>query len=181
MGNSSLNPNANEIEKKEYNRVRIKEISAGTFIHWKGDLDAKIKIGVNIQNYQIENTTGRFINQELNPLDPVFKGQKFINTEASYQFENADNPVFTTMGIKTELKVGYTSNLKNDNNFAYLIPAISFDHKLFHSDKLVFATKIKGHFNYGDSYEFYQAATIGGNKNGLRGYRNQRFTGKNSF
>ena len=71
LGNSSLNPNANEIEKKEYNRVRIKEISAGTFIHWKGDLDAKIKIGVNIQNYQIENTTGRFINQELNPLDPV--------------------------------------------------------------------------------------------------------------
>ena len=85
------------------------------------------------------------------------------------------------MGMKTELKIGYTSNLKNHNNFAYLIPAISFDHKLFSSDKLILATKIKGHFNYGDSYEFYQAATIGGNENGLRGYRNQRFTGKNSF
>ena len=181
VGNNSLNPNANKIEKKEYNRVRIKEVSAGTFIYWKGDLDAKIKIGVNIQNYKIENTGGRFINQELSPINPVFEGQKFINTEASYQFENTDNPVFTTMGMKTELKGGYTSNLKNDNNFAYLIPSISFDHKLFSSDKLILATKIKGHFNFGDSYEFYQAATIGGNKNGLRGYRNQRFTGKNSF
>ena len=181
LGNNSLNPNANQIQKKEYNRVRIKEMSAGTFIHWKGDLDAKIKIGVNIQNYQIENTTGRFISQELSPTNSVFEGQKFINTEASYQFENTDNNVFSTMGMKTELKVGYTSNLKNDNNFAYLIPAISFNHKLFSSDKLILATKIKGHFNYGDSYEFYQAATIGGNENGLRGYRNQRFTGKNSF
>ncbi len=181
LGNNSLNPNANEIRKKEYNRVRIKEISAGTFIHWRGDLDAKIKIGVNIQNYQIENTPGRFISQELSSTNPVFEGQKFINTEASYQFENTNNNVFSTMGMKTELKIGYTSNLKNHNNFAYLIPAISFDHKLFSSDKLILATKIKGHFNYGDSYEFYQAATIGGNENGLRGYRNQRFTGKNSF
>ncbi|ARV15398.1 metallophosphoesterase [Polaribacter sp. SA4-12] len=181
LGNNSLNPAANEVEEEEYNRVRIKEISAGTFVHWKGDLGAKIKIGVNFQNYKIENTTGRFINLELSPTDPVFEGQKFINTEASYQFENTDNPVFTTMGMKTELKLGYTSNLKNDHNFAYLIPTISFDHKLFSSKKLVLATKLKGHFNFGDSYEFYQAATIGGNSNGLRGFRNQRFTGKNSF
>ena len=181
LGNNSLNPAANELEEEEYNRVRIKEITAGTFVHWKGDLGAKIKIGVNFQNFKIENTSERFINAELSPNDPVFEGQKFINTEASYQFENTDNPVFTTMGMKTELKLGYTSNLKNDNNFAYLIPAISFNHKLFSSDKLVLATKLKGHFNFGDSYEFYQAATIGGNRNGLRGYRNQRFTGKNSF
>jgi hypothetical protein len=181
LGNNSLNPAANDLQEEEYNRVRIKEISAGTFIHWKGDLGAKIKIGLNFQNYKIENTQGRFINLAFSPNDPIFEGQKFINTEASYQFENKDNPVFTTMGMKTELKLGYTSNLENDNNFAYLIPAISFDHKLFSSEKLVLATKLKGHFNFGDSYEFYQAANIGGNQNGLRGYRNQRFTGKNSF
>ena len=34
--------------------------------------------------------------------------------------------------------------------------------------------------NFGDGFEFYQAASTGGN-DGLRGYRNQRFTGKNSF
>jgi hemolysin activation/secretion protein len=84
------------------------------------------------------------------------------------------------MGMKTSLKMGYTSNLENDNNFTYLIPAISFDHKLNSNGKLVLATKLKSHLNFGDSYEFYQAATIGGN-DGLRAYRNQRFTGKNSF
>ena len=45
---------------------------------------------------------------------------------------------------------------------------------------MVFATKFKGHINIGDDFEFYQAASIGGN-DGLRGYRNQRFTGKSSF
>jgi len=45
---------------------------------------------------------------------------------------------------------------------------------------LVFATKIKAHVNLGDDYEFYHAASIGAN-DGLRGYRNQRFTGKNAF
>jgi hypothetical protein len=180
LGNNSLNPNANDSEEEEYNRVRIKEISAGTFVHWKGDLGAKIKIGVNFQNYKVENTLGRFINSNLNPNDDVFKGQRFVNTEASYQFDNTDNPIFTTKGMNILLKLGHTSNLKNNNNFTYFIPAISFDYKLISSGKLVLATKLKSHLNFSDSFEFYQAAAIGGN-NGLRGYRNQRFTGKNSF
>ena len=44
----------------------------------------------------------------------------------------------------------------------------------------VFATNLLGHLNFNDGYEFYQAAAIGAS-NGLRGYRNQRFTGKNAF
>ena len=46
--------------------------------------------------------------------------------------------------------------------------------------RLVLATKWKAHFNIGDDFEFYQAASIGG-IDGLRGFRNQRFTGKTSY
>ena len=42
------------------------------------------------------------------------------------------------------------------------------------------ATKLKGHVNIGDDFEFYQAASIGG-VDGLRGFRNQRFTGRTAF
>jgi hemolysin activation/secretion protein len=45
---------------------------------------------------------------------------------------------------------------------------------------LVLATTLKTHLNFGDDYEFYQAANIGGT-DGLRGYRNQRFTGKRAY
>ncbi|MGB1232519.1 MAG: phosphoesterase, partial [Winogradskyella sp.] len=45
LGNNSVNLAANEIEEEDYNRVKIKKLFTGTFIHWKGDLDAKIKLG----------------------------------------------------------------------------------------------------------------------------------------
>jgi len=44
----------------------------------------------------------------------------------------------------------------------------------------VLATKVKGHINFSNDYEFYQAANLGAN-NGLRGFRFQRFNGKTSF
>ncbi|MBA5764885.1 hypothetical protein H2O73_21285, partial [Vibrio sp. 404] len=44
----------------------------------------------------------------------------------------------------------------------------------------VLASKVKSHINFGDGFEFYQAAVIGG-QDGLRGYRNQRYTGKKSL
>jgi len=181
IGNNTSNPQANNTKGFNYNRVRIKKLIAGSFIHWKGDLDAKIKIGINFQNYQVENTPGRFINTQFAPNDAIFNNQNFLNTEASYQFENTDNPTFTTIGMKTELKVGYTTNLNNANNFGYIIPSISFTHKISSNGKLVFATKLKSHFTFGDGYEFYQAASIGGNREGLRGYRDERFTDKNMF
>ena len=182
FGNNTINPNANNLQDKDYNRVRMKNLTAGSFIHWKGDLGARIKIGVNYQNYKVENTIGRFINTpNPNINNAVFLGQDFINTEASYHFENTDNPAYTTNGMEVELKLGYTTNLNNSNNYSYLIPSIAFDQKLSSSGKLVFATKFHSQFNFGDGYEFYQAASIGGNRYGLRGYRNQRFSGKNSF
>ncbi len=180
LGNNSPNPEARDLVEEVYNRVKIKKLFAGSFINWKGDLGAEIKIGVNYQTIKIENSLGRFINKKISANHPIFDMQKFFNTEASYHFENSDNPAFTTLGMKTDFKIGYTSNINNDNNFGYFIPSISFDHKLISSGKLVLATKLKTHLTFGDSYEFYQAANIGGN-DGLRGYRNQRFTGKNSF
>jgi hypothetical protein len=182
FGNNSLNQEAKkDNENRNFNRVKIRKFNAGSSLNWKGDLGAEIKLVVNYQTIKIQNTVGRFVNSQFAADSPIFDTQKFINSEFSYLFKNADNPIFTTMGMKTALKAGYTSNLENNNNFGYLIPSISFDYKLTSSGKLVFATKLHSHFTFGDSYEFYQAATIGGNKFGLRGYRNQRFTGKNSF
>ncbi|MFT6699071.1 MAG: hypothetical protein ACJAVD_000558 [Porticoccaceae bacterium] len=179
-GNDSSNPEANDLKEEDYNRIRISKFFAGTFIQWKSDLDAQIKLGVKYQKIQVENTTDRFVNSEFGANNSVFEHQKFINAEGSYQFENIDNHAFPTMGMRTEIVTGYTSNLNNNKNFGYLIPSISFDYKLVPSGQLVLATKLKSHFTFGGSYEFYQAANIGGN-DGLRGYRNQRFTGKNSL
>ena len=182
LGNNSPNPEAKkDDEDRDFNRVKIKQLRAGSFLKWKGDIGAEVKLGIAFQNFKVENTPGRFINTQFAANDAIFNNQNFINAEASYEFENKDNAAFTRNGMQTELKVGFTSNLDNSNKFSYLIPSIAFDQKISENGKFVFATKIKSHFTFGDNYEFYQAASIGGNREGLRGYRNQRFTGKNSF
>jgi hypothetical protein len=180
FGNNSINLEVDDLEEDDYNRVKISKFIAGTFIKWKSDLDAEIKLGINYQTFKVDNTLGRFVSDEFSANNAIFDTQKFINTEASYHFENTDNSAFSTMGMKTELIAGYTSSLNNDGDFGYLIPSISFQHKLIPSGQLVFATKLKSHYTFGNSYQFYQAASIGGN-DGLRGFRNQRFTDKNSF
>ena len=180
FGNNSSNPNATK-DDLDFNRVRIGKLTFGSSLNWLGNLGAKIELGVEYQNFQIENTSGRFINTAYKSDNAIFTSQKFINTEASYHFENRNNKTFATNGMQTDLKIGYTTNLENNNKFGYIVPSISFDQKLNANGKLVFATKIHSHFTFGNGYEFYQAASIGGNKFGLRGFRNQRFTDKNSF
>jgi len=51
---------------------------------------------------------------------------------------------------------------------------------LLNSQKLVLATLLDVKLLLSDDFEFYQMASIGGD-NGLRGFRNQRFSGKESF
>ena len=176
FGNNTTNLEANQLKNKDYNRVKIRKLMAGSSMYWKSDLAAEIKLRINYQSFKVDETSNRFIAAQT----MSFKRQNFFNTEVSYSFENTDNPAFTTMGMKTVLHVGYTANLHNKNNFAYTIPSISFDYKLIPSGQLILATKLKGHLTFGNDFEFYQGANLGAN-NGLRGYRNERFTGKNAF
>ena len=93
---------------------------------------------------------------------------------------NKDNKAFPTLGFQTSLQLGYKTNIDDSRGFGYFIPSIGFDYKLDSSGQFVLATKIKAHLNLGNDFEFYQAASLGAS-DGLRSYRNQRFTGKSAF
>ena len=104
----------------------------------------------------------------------------FLGALLAYSYENRDDNAFPTLGLETTIELGYKSNIKNSKSFGYLKPSLALDHKISANGQLVLASKFLGHINFGDNFEFYQAATIGANS-GLRGYRNERFTGNNSF
>ncbi len=76
-------------------------------------------------------------------------------------------------GGKTELK-------DSENTFGYINADIGFYNALSRNRKLVLKTNLRSQFRIGDNFLFYQAANIGGD-NGLRGYRNERFTGSRSL
>lgn len=181
FGNESINlePDNDAIER-DFNRVKMRRLVFGTALHWKGDLGSLVTLSASYRAIEVDNTAGRFVNN--NPQLPlrVFSNQNFLNGELSYHFKNTDNEAFPTLGMETNLIVGYTNNLDAATGFGYLKPSLSFDYKLTNSGRFVFATKFGGQINFGDNFEFYQAARLGA-RNGLRAYRFDRFLGKSSF
>lgn len=165
---------------KDYNRVRIEQFSFSPSLVWRGHLGAKFMAGLALESLEVEKSADRFINTFY--LDNGEESRNsFLGVNAAYSYESLDNKAFPTMGMSTELHVGYKASIENSGqHYAYIVPSLSFNYKLVPDGRLVLATKWKAHFNLGEKYEFYQAASIGGT-DGLRGYRNQRFSGKTSY
>ena len=177
-GNNTVN--LDDDLELDYNRVKLRQIEFSPSLVWRGELGAKVKVGLSYQDISVEETDDRFINT-FYQQNGEETNSDFIGAHAGYSYENRDNEAFPTLGMASSLQVGFKDNISTDGgNYGYVIPSISFDYKLIPSGRLVLATKWKAHFNMGNGYEFYQAASIGG-LDGLRGFRNQRFTGKTSY
>lgn len=177
FGNETKNPNFidEDTYDEDYNRVKLRKNAIAPYFIWRGKLGGNFRIGVRYESIEVDNTSGRYI-----ATTNYTNKNTFLGVEAHYNFENQDNKAFPTLGMKADITVGHKSNTERKATFSYIIPALSFDYKLVSSGQLVLATKVKGYVNFGDGFEFYQGASIGAH-DGLRGYRNQRFTGKNSF
>lgn len=171
--------NLDDTLELDYNRVRFGTITFAPSLVWRGDLGSKFRTGISYESIEVEETEDRFINT-FYQANGAETEKDFLGIDMEYTYDNSDNPAFPTLGMATSLHLGYKTETGGDGSFGYIIPSLSFDYKLIPSGKLVLATKWKAHFNIGDDFEFYQAASIGG-VDGLRGFRNQRFTGKKSF
>ena len=77
-------------------------------------------------------------------------------------------------------EAGALQNIDTSKGYGYIIPELGYALKLTPNGKLVLASKVRGHINIGDDFEFYQAAVLG-DRTGLRGYRRERFSGKQAF
>lgn len=179
FGFGNTTENLDDERGLDYNRVRLRTLEFKPSLVWRGALGAMFKTGLSIESIGVEETQDRFIDSFF-AQSGVENENSFLGMDAQYTYSNSDSDAFPTLGMATDLRVGYKTNLDNGNSFGYIIPSLSFDYRLIPSGRLVLATKWKGHFNIGDAFEFYQAASIGG-VDGLRGFRNQRFTGKKSY
>lgn len=182
FGNETVNPEAEDSDNfdLDYNRVKLRTFKVAPALTWRGKLGASLKIGVSYESNEVDKTAGRFVDMPSALPSSVFDQQDFYGADLKYEFANADNAAFPTLGMLFALHTGYKNNVSTSKGFGYIIPELGFDYKLVPNGQLVLATKLKGHFNLGDDFEFYQAANLGAN-NGLRGYRNERFTGKSAF
>lgn len=165
----------------DYNRVRIQMLTFEPALLKRGRFGSEVQVKGSFENIEVEHTTARFVN--VSPeIDPkVFEYQQFAGAEIKYAFENYDNTSLPTVGMGFEIAAGWKINLQETNrNFTTLQGKFNFNHKIDTQGKLVFATLLKGKKLLNNHFEFYQGAVLGGDYD-LRGFRNERFLGKESF
>ncbi|MEP5341677.1 MAG: metallophosphoesterase [Algibacter sp.] len=181
-GNSTPNLNIDDEDNfdLDYNRVKYSTLAFAPSLNWRGELGSHLKLALSYESIEVEETNDRFINDFYSLANGEENHKKFAGVEAAYTYQNKDNEAFPTLGMQTSLQLGYKTNVNESRGFGYIIPELGFDYKLESTGQLVLATKAKAHLIFGDEFEFYQSASIGGD-DGLRGYRNQRFSGENSF
>jgi hypothetical protein len=182
FGNETINNDSNV--DFDFNRVRLSELSAGLGISYRGEYGSNVFGGIEIQSFQIEDDSGRFLETQFaDPeTNPEFYERKwFIDINGGYNYESYDNKLNPTRGMLFDLKAGVNAD-KDDlgNTFGYIKPKLGFYNALSRDRKLVLKTLAQATVNIGDDFQFYQSAQIGQN-NGLRGYRTQRFSGESAF
>tara|TARA_R110000868_G_scaffold81946_2_gene231702 strand:+ start:13023 stop:16685 length:3663 start_codon:yes stop_codon:yes gene_type:complete len=179
FGYGNESPNLEENNDIEYLRVRLEQFNAKISLLKRGRVGSTTKFSIPLDIIHPSDNSNRFIETAF--TSDELKSKTFVGAEFNYEFENLNNKAFPTLGLKFALTTGWKMNVSQTNqNFAYLNPSLQINYPIIKNDVLTLSSLWSGNLINNTNFEFYQAATIGG-QNGVRGFRNQRFTGQNSF
>lgn len=180
FGNETINPE--DDLGLDYNRVKTGIVKGGLGVVKHNEYGSKYQFTGHITSTNVIKSEGRFLEDFFQDNPEYFEDRKnYAALEFKYQYASYDNEVNPTRGMLFEVVTGYESDVQTiKNSYGYLNPRIVFYNALTRNKKLVFKSKVQSQINIGDNYQFFQAAEIGGDS-GLRGYRNQRFSGKTAL
>ncbi|WP_299338880.1 metallophosphoesterase [uncultured Psychroserpens sp.] len=180
LGNETVN-NDEELDF-DYNRVKTSIYMAKAGILKKGDFGSDYGFRAVFEAIEIDDTPNRFITEFApSSFEEFYERRLFGALEAEYKYASFDNKLNPTRGMTFLLNVGGKTEFKDTKNtYGYINSNLGFYNAVSRNRKLVLKTDARLQVRIGDDLIFYQAANIGG-RNGLRGYRTERFTGQNSF
>ena len=157
----------------EFNRARTEQIVGDIGIASK-----YFKVKGIFETWEIEEDADRFFSAANFGGTGLLERQNYVGAELAGEYKNQDAADFPTRALYLGATLGYKSNLElENNNFGYASARLGIKQKLIASGNLVFSTLIEGKTNFGNDYFFYHAPSIGGD-NGIRGFRDERFTGE---
>tara|TARA_R110002124_G_C8974716_1_gene515900 strand:+ start:48343 stop:52023 length:3681 start_codon:yes stop_codon:yes gene_type:complete len=180
FGNETINPEEvdSNLFEREYNQVRIGSYGAKVGITKDSPYGSVFRFTAQYEAIKVDDTDGRYIS--VNPVTQLDESKSYLTVEGTYKYESYDNRVNPTRGMDFTLTAGGTQNIDDsDRVFGYIKPKVIFYNAITKNRKVVLKTTTQGQFNIGNDFEFYQAANAGA-ETGLRGYRNERFTGKSA-
>ncbi len=178
-GNETMNPD--EELTLDYNRVRISRLGVEAGLVKETPFGSYFRYMATFEGNRVDDTENRFLVEEFTTDPEFFERDYFAGLEGTYRYESYDDVLNPTNGMKFELIGGGKVNVEDDSEaYAYLNPYMEFYNAISQNRKWVLNSRVQGKVNFGDGFQFYQAAILGG-KNGLRGYRHERFAGEEAF
>jgi len=139
-------------------------------------------VGAFYQYYEVTDTTGRFIGQLYPDVlsKSAYSGHSYTGLNTGLTIDTRDDKALPQRGIFWETKaMGFHGLKDGGDNFVKLQSDLSFYLSFQKDPRFVFAARAGGAANIGD-YEFYHANFLG-RKTNLRGFRENRFAGDQSF
>lgn len=165
-------------DEKSFNRTRIRQMNITPSLSRTGWFGFTHRLHLSFDSNKAEATADRFVTESPDVRPETFKSREFAGAGYSFSYSNADDNVFPTLGMKMNFGAGWKTSLQEPSrNFWTLEGLVALDHRIDKKGKFVLASSLNGYRISNSSFEFYQAASIGGD-NGLRAYRTQRFSGK---
>lgn len=160
-------------EKNDYNRAYVNEYSLTPSYHYAFTTQEKLSFALGLEARKAKSEDERFITDYYDPDYRIFQTNYYADLRAT--IETQKSPSALIPRVEGSLTAGWNVNLGEAKmNFPYAIAKLSIDMQW--TDRLVFATQFVGKALFRDSYEFFQSASID-----LRGYRDNRFIGKQAF
>ncbi len=182
FGYGNQTPNFEDELGYDYNRVGVGKIGIHAGLVRKSPFGSYFGYKANFESVKVKEYEDRFITNDFISNDPDFFSRKyFAGVDGMYRYESYDNIINPTRGMKFELNLGGKVNTADvDQVYGYFKPYLGFYNALIPNRKLVLKSSAEAQINFGDDYEFYQSAQLGGD-NGLRSFRESRFSGKKYF
>ncbi|PWJ58175.1 calcineurin-like phosphoesterase family protein [Dyadobacter jejuensis] len=169
---------------KQANFYRVRQRGVALFPAIKkrlGSSDGFFAIGPFAEANKIEQTAGRFITSGKNQLDgQIFDTQYFAGARALLDYKSVDSYSMPHSGIRFKTSLDWTHDLRNQRQFAALKSQLVIYKALDTKENFILATRLGTNVNFGKGYTFFQMPTLGA-RQGLRGYRAERFYGKSSY
>ena len=167
----------------DFNRVKISQWHVEPKLIYKTGGNVTAHVAARLESHEVDDENNGFAEDFFDESNDVFDSQLYAGGELGVHFSNKEDLLsLPRRGMELGFVAGYKQNTDSEfgNKFGYFQPTASFIYPIHKSGMATLATKAQANFILGDEYEFYHAATVGGNLS-LRGFRNERFTGKSSF
>ncbi len=179
MGNETSN--YSEEFSRDFNRVRVSILGGEVGLIKRGRYGSTLKFRTYLEGIKVEDTGDRFITEEFDRYAEIFDRIYYSGLEGRYEYESMDSFINPSQGLKIRITAGGKSDVEDlSKAFLYLNPSLELFTPLSGNKKLVWNPRVQAELNFLNEFEFYHAATLGGD-NGLRAFRHERFTGSKAF